>query len=75
MRLNGKGQLTIPAEIREKYGLHPGDEMDVVEVGTTLQIVRREGGATRGQRAVQRLRGSATTSMTTDEIMGLLRDE
>ncbi|GIH65443.1 AbrB/MazE/SpoVT family DNA-binding domain-containing protein [Microbispora siamensis] len=75
MRLNSKGQVTIPAEMREKYGLHPGDEVDVIEVGNTLQIVRRESSSTRGQRAIQRLRGSATTSMTTDEIMGLLRDE
>ncbi|GIH50531.1 AbrB/MazE/SpoVT family DNA-binding domain-containing protein [Microbispora rosea] len=75
MRLNSKGQVTIPAEIREKYGLHPGDEVDVIEVGNTLRIVRRESSSTRGRRAAQRLRGSATTSMTTDEIMGLLRDE
>ena len=75
MRLNSKGQVTIPAEIRDKYGLHPGDEVNVVEVGNTLQIVRRESGTTRGRRAAQRLRGTATTRMTTDEIMGLLRDQ
>ncbi|ETK33011.1 AbrB/MazE/SpoVT family DNA-binding domain-containing protein [Microbispora sp. ATCC PTA-5024] len=75
MRLNSKGQVTIPVEIREKYGLHPGDEVDVVEVGNTLQIIRRESSATRGGRAAHRLRGTATTRMTTDEIMGLLRDQ
>ena len=75
MRLNSKGQVTIPAKIREKYGLRPGGEIDVVEVGDTLRIVRRESSGLRGQRAAQRLRGSATTSMTTDEIMTLLRDE
>ncbi|MGI5485680.1 AbrB/MazE/SpoVT family DNA-binding domain-containing protein [Microtetraspora malaysiensis] len=75
MRLNSKGQVTIPAEIREKYGLHEGDEVDVIEVGNTLQIVRREASATRGQRATRRLRGTATTSMSTDEIMALLRGD
>jgi AbrB family looped-hinge helix DNA binding protein len=78
MRLNSKGQVTIPAEIREKYGLREGDEVDVVEVGDTLQIVRHEPGLTRGHRAARRLRGTATTSvknMTTDELMELLRGE
>ena len=31
MVLNSKGQLTIPAHLRAKYGLHPGDEVEVVE--------------------------------------------
>ncbi|WP_405088455.1 hypothetical protein [Microbispora sp. NBC_01389] len=38
-------------------------------------IVRRESSSTRGQRAAHRLQGSATTSMTTDELLELLRDE
>ncbi|MBO4270764.1 hypothetical protein [Microbispora triticiradicis] len=38
-------------------------------------VVRRESSSTRGQRAVHRLQASATTSMTTDEVLGLLRDE
>lgn len=76
MRLNSKGQVTIPAELRTKHGLHPGDEVDVVEVGNTLQIRRREGTETRGERAVRRLRGSGGASgMTTDEIMALFRGE
>ena len=79
MMLNSKGQLTIPAHLRAKYGLHPGDEVEVVEVGGTLQIVRTEGADSRGQRLVQRLRNTATgqevAGMSTDEIMALLRGE
>jgi AbrB family looped-hinge helix DNA binding protein len=75
VKLNSKGQVTIPAEIRERCGLRPGDEVDVIEEDGALRIVRREGSATRGQRATRRLRGTATTTMTTDEIMGLLRGE
>jgi AbrB family looped-hinge helix DNA binding protein len=33
MRLNSKGQVTIPAHLREQYGLHEGDEVDVIEDG------------------------------------------
>jgi AbrB family looped-hinge helix DNA binding protein len=74
MVLNSKGQLTIPAHLRARYGLHPGDEVEVVEVGGTLQIVRAE---SRGQRLVRRLRNTATgqdvAGMSTGQIMALLR--
>ena len=48
MVLNSKGQVTIPAHLRAKYGLHAGDEVEVVEAGGTLQIVRTEGAESRG---------------------------
>lgn len=75
MRLNSKGQVTVPAGLRKKYGLREGDEVDVVEVDGALQITRRHGASTRGERATQRLRRTASTAMSTDEIMALLRDE
>jgi AbrB family looped-hinge helix DNA binding protein len=79
MVLNSKGQVTIPAHLRVKYGLHPGDEVKVVEVGGAMQIVRVEGAESRGQRLVRRLRNTATgrevAGMSTDEIMALLRGE
>lgn len=43
MVLNSKGQVTIPAHLRAKHGLHAGDEVEVVEIGGALQIVRTEG--------------------------------
>jgi AbrB family looped-hinge helix DNA binding protein len=79
MVLNSKGQVTIPAHLRVKYGLHAGDEVKVVEVGGALQIVRAEGAESRGQRMARRLRNTATgrdvAGMSTDEIMALLRGE
>lgn len=79
MKLNSKGQVTIPAPLRAKYGLHDGDEVDVVEEDGALRIVRVAGAPTRGQRLVHRLRGSATAKdvkgMTTAELMELLRGE
>lgn len=75
MRLNSKGQVTIPAELREKCGLRPGDEVDVIEEDGVLRIVRREGHGTRGQRVARRMRGTAAGGMSTDEIMELLRGE
>lgn len=75
MRLNTKGQVTIPAELRARHGLHPGDEVEVVEVGDDLQIRRHVSSLSRGQRMTRRLRGTATTALPTDELLALLRDE
>jgi AbrB family looped-hinge helix DNA binding protein len=79
MVLNSKGQVTIPAHLRVKYGLHAGDEVKVVEVGGALQIVRDEAAESRGQRLARRLRNTATgrdvAGLSTDEIMALLRGE
>jgi AbrB family looped-hinge helix DNA binding protein len=77
--LNSKGQVTIPAYLRAKHGLHVGDEIEVVEVGGKLQIVRADGAESRGQRSVRRLRNTANSAdvagMSTDEIMAFLRAE
>jgi len=75
MRLNSKGQVTIPAALRERHGLHEGDEVDVVEDGNTLRIVQVKASPTRGQRLVRRMRGRASTTMSTDQLMELLRGE
>jgi len=75
MRLNSKGQVTIPAELRHKLGFTEGDEVDVVERGSTLCIVHRMSGDTRGARVVERMRSRASTPQTTDELMDLLRGE
>ena len=75
MKLNSKGQVTIPAELRHKHGFAEGDEVDVIEDGDTLRIVHREAGLTQGQRLVARMRGAAGPGPTTDELMELLRGE
>ncbi len=79
MRLNSKGQVTIPAALRARYGLHEGDEVDVVEDGGTLRIVRVSGAESRGQRLVRHMRGRGgakqTGNLSTDELMELLRGE
>jgi AbrB family looped-hinge helix DNA binding protein len=79
VRLNSKGQVTIPAALRAKHGLHEGDEVDVVEDGGVLRIVRTRDAESRGQRLVRQMRGrgsaAETAGMSTDELMDLLRGE
>lgn len=77
MRITSKGQVTIPADIRERAGLLPHTEVRFEFDGTSVRIVRIEeqSDRSRGRRLVERLRGTATVRMTTDEIMALTRDE
>lgn len=77
MRITSKGQVTIPAAIREKAGLLPGAEVEFELDGDSVRIVRAKApvGETRGQRTVRRLWGSGTVQMTTDEIMALMRGD
>ncbi|NES15490.1 MULTISPECIES: AbrB/MazE/SpoVT family DNA-binding domain-containing protein [Micromonospora] len=79
MKLNSKGQVTIPAALRARHNLHEGDEVDVVEEGGALRIVRVSGAETRGQRLVRHMRGrggaGAAEGLSTDELMDLLRGE
>ena len=81
MRMTTKGQVTIPQEIREKLGLHPGTEVEFEIVDDTVRIRRAEGQAERRRRVrawIERARGSARNTkvrLTTDEIMALTRGE
>jgi AbrB family looped-hinge helix DNA binding protein len=75
MKINSKGQVTIPAHLRASAGLHEGDEVDVIDDGGSLRIVRAAASQTRGQRLTARMRGRATTTMSTDELLEMLRGE
>lgn len=39
--LTEKGQIVIPAEIRARYGLTPGTQVEFVDDGGTLRLVVR----------------------------------
>ncbi|MBI3183452.1 MAG: AbrB/MazE/SpoVT family DNA-binding domain-containing protein [Myxococcales bacterium] len=75
MRITSKGQVTIPAHIRERLGLLPETEVDFAVDGDEVRLyrvqpTRRE---SRGQSIVRRLRGTGSVKMTTDQIMALTR--
>ena len=75
MRITTRGQVTIPADIREHLGLLPNTEVDLEMEGDTVKI-RKAGAANRPRlRIVEHLRGRASTKITTDEIMALTRGE
>jgi AbrB family looped-hinge helix DNA binding protein len=76
MRINSKGQVTIPAKIRERAGLLPNTEVEFTLDGDVVRLSKRgraKKRPSRGDLAVEGLRGRATIRMTTDQIMALTR--
>jgi len=77
MKITSKGQVTIPIHIRERLALLPHTDV-VFELRDEAACIRRadapRAGAGRGRQLVERLRGRASVTMTTDQILALTRD-
>jgi AbrB family looped-hinge helix DNA binding protein len=77
MRITSKGQVTIPAEIRERAGLLPHTEVNFEFDGKAVRIVRAHNrkDSSRGSRLISHLRGRGDVAMSTDAIMALTREK
>jgi len=77
MRITSKGQVTIPADIRERAGLLPHTEVTFEMDGEAVRIFRipARNGQSRGTRLVAHLRGRGDVALSTDAIMALTRDD
>lgn len=76
MRITSKGQVTIPLEVRERAGLMPGTDVEFeIEAGVVrlVKVGPGVGRPSRGQKLVESLRGRGDFTMTTDEIVALMR--
>jgi AbrB family looped-hinge helix DNA binding protein len=75
MRITSKGQVTIPQEVRNRFGLLPDTEVDFVIKRNAVHLVKAapRKRASKGETIVRRLKGTATVRMSTDEIMALTR--
>jgi AbrB family looped-hinge helix DNA binding protein len=75
VRITSKGQVTIPAEIREQAGLLPHTEVNFEFDGKAVRIVRAKNHSKdrRGSRLIAHLRGRGDVAMSTDAIMSLTR--
>jgi AbrB family looped-hinge helix DNA binding protein len=74
MRITTKGQVTIPQAVRDRLGLLPHTEVQFRVEGGVAVMQKVTGGGDRGRALVQRMRGTGTIQMTTDEILALTRD-
>ncbi len=53
MRVTEKGQVTIPKPIRDKLGIGPGSEVDFVDRGGFVEVVRMDEADARKRRRAQ----------------------
>lgn len=73
MKVNSKGQVTIPRKIRMQEGFLPGSEVEFVrEKGGTI-LLRKVTSRNQSVEIVSHLRGKGDITMSTDEIMALIQ--
>jgi AbrB family looped-hinge helix DNA binding protein len=75
MRITSKGQVTIPADIRERAGLPPHTEVEFEFNGKVVRVVRVKGRPGRGARVAAHLRRRGDVAMSTEAIMALTRGD
>ena len=73
-RVTRKGQVTIPKRVRDYLGIEPGSMVDF-DVTPDGRIVLIKLGAPPEPDRFERLRGTAPTKLTTDQLMALLRGD
>ncbi len=71
MKVTERGQVTIPKELRERFGFLPATEVEIEVRDGALQLVRS---AKQRAAAVQRLYGRKQFGRSTEELMRLLRE-
>lgn len=75
MRVTEKGQVTIPKDLRDAFGIGAGTEVEFVASGGTIVVRKVSDAPARGRRIADRLRGRGDVRLTTDEIMALTRGD
>ena len=73
--VTSKGQVTIPKAVRDRLGINPGSKVDFEVAEDGRAFLRRIGKHTIKRSRFERMRGTATAGLTTDEIMALTRGE
>ncbi len=71
--VTSKGQVTIPKPIRDRLGITPGMRVAFSIDKQGRAVIQAEGAGRPRPSRFERLRGTATTRLRTDEIMALTR--
>lgn len=74
-RVSSKGGIVIPAEIRDEYGIKPGDEMDVVDDGECIVLVPHASDPVRALRGMFKQGSDLTQALLDDRRREREREE
>ncbi len=77
MRITTKGQVTIPQEIREQFGLLPNTEVEfyMEKNRVYLKKINSLAKITRGKKLIKKMLRKGDIKISTDEILKLTRDK
>ena len=77
VRITSKGQVTIPQELRERFGLLPNTEVEFVATpdGKELRLLKSSKPSGRGRALIERMRGRGSGKRSTDELLKLMRSD
>ena len=77
MKITSKGQVTIPQDLRERFGLLPNTEVEFVPTadGRELRLLKSAKSSGRGRALVERLRDRGTSKLSTDELLKMMRSD
>ena len=71
MKVTSKGQVTIPQELRRKYGIDSHAEVDFVEENGKIVVKV----ARKSESPVRRLLGRGDVRLSTEEILRMTRGD
>ena len=75
MIISTKGQITIPEDLRKRFGFLPHTEVEFVEEGAKLVLKKKKGKAGGSIRKwLEERSGRADSGLSTKAIMALTRD-
>ena len=75
VRVTSKGQVTIPKPVRDRLGIKTGSEIEFEVREDGRALLSRVGRRAAKPSRFKALRGTATSRLTTDQIMALTRGE
>ena len=73
MQITTKGQVTIPQNIRDKFGFLPHTEVEFIEDNGNIIIRKVVSGSAMVKKVLAQMQGRYKTILSTDEIMKLTR--